>query len=58
MQYYPHEDRPVEEDTSSDHLVGVRTCPCSPHLLAFQAIEHSLNIKQILVTQLRDITAL
>lgn len=40
-----HQDWPVEEDASSDHLVGIGACPCSPHLLALQAIKDCLRIK-------------
>lgn len=39
-------ESPVEEDSSSDHLVWVGACPRSPHLLSFQGIKHRLNRRQ------------
>lgn len=35
---------PVEEDTSSNCLIGVGTCSCPPHLLTLQVIKYCLNI--------------
>ena len=34
--------KPVEEEYSSDHLVGIGPGPSSPHLLPIQDIKHTL----------------
>lgn len=34
--------KPVEEEDSSDHLVGIGPGPSSPHLLPIQNIKHTL----------------
>lgn len=34
--------KPVEEEDSSDHLVGIGPSPSSPHLLPIQDIKHTL----------------